>query len=89
MSWGLADPYRIACRHCVLVCAHKNLRPACLTQCALAAIELKSVFQKLQDAEQSGLSAEHVKKLEEQAAEQGVRVIWKAGSAKFACIVRG
>jgi hypothetical protein len=42
-----------------------------------AAIELKGVFQKLQEAEQSGLSEEHVRKLEEQASEQGVRVIWK------------
>jgi hypothetical protein len=52
-----------------------------LTLVPRAAIELKGVFQKLQEAEQSGLSAEHVRKLEEQASEQGVRVIWKVRCA--------
>jgi hypothetical protein len=42
---------------------------------------LKTVFQKLQEAEKSGLSAEHVRNLEEKAAEQGVRVIWKVCTA--------
>jgi hypothetical protein len=36
----------------------------------LLALELKAVFEKLQQAEQSGLSQEAIKKLEEQAAEQ-------------------
>lgn len=34
------------------------------------ALELKAVFEKLQQAEQSGLSQEAIRKLEEQAAEQ-------------------
>ncbi|KAJ9092942.1 hypothetical protein QFC19_008540 [Naganishia cerealis] len=53
-----------------------------------AAIELKTVFQKLQEAEQSGLSAEHVRKLEEQAAEQGVRVIWKGAKLEVEGVIR-
>lgn len=42
-----------------------------------AALELKAVFERLQQAESSGLSSEAIKKLEEQAAEQGLRTIWK------------
>ncbi|KAJ9116305.1 hypothetical protein QFC22_004745 [Naganishia vaughanmartiniae] len=53
-----------------------------------AAIELKTVFQKLQEAEKSGLSAEHVRKLEEQAAEQGVRVIWKGAKLEVEGVIR-
>jgi hypothetical protein len=33
-------------------------------------LELKAVFEKLQQAEKSGLSPEAIRKLEEQAAEQ-------------------
>lgn len=36
----------------------------------ILALELKAVFEKLQQAEQSGLSQEAIRKLEEQAAEQ-------------------
>ncbi|KAI5449020.1 DnaJ-like protein, variant 2 [Naganishia albida] len=53
-----------------------------------AAIELKGVFQKLQEAEQSGLSEEHVRKLEEQASEQGVRVIWKGAKLEVESVIR-
>lgn len=42
-----------------------------------AALELKAVFERLQAAEQSGMSPEALKKLEEQAAEQGMRTMWK------------
>ena len=42
-----------------------------------SAIELKQVFDKLQAAESAGLSAEQMRKLEEQAAEQGMRTLWK------------
>ena len=42
-----------------------------------SAIELKQVFDKLQQAESAGLSAEQMRKLEEQAAEQGMRTLWK------------
>jgi hypothetical protein len=42
-----------------------------------SAIELKQVFDRLQVAEQSGMAAEDLRKLEEQAAEQGQRTMWK------------
>jgi hypothetical protein len=42
-----------------------------------SAIELKQVFDRLQAAESAGLSAEQMRKLEEQAAEQGMRTLWK------------
>jgi hypothetical protein len=38
---------------------------------------LKGVFDKLAQAESAGLSAEQMRKLEEQAAEQGMRTLWK------------
>jgi hypothetical protein len=41
-----------------------------LTFWTILALELKAVFEKLQQAEQSGLSQEAIRKLEEQAAEQ-------------------
>jgi hypothetical protein len=41
-----------------------------LTYLVIVALELKAVFEKLQQAEQSGLSQEAIRKLEEQAAEQ-------------------
>ena len=40
-------------------------------------MELKGVFDKLQAAEQAGIPADELKKLEEQAAEQGLRTLWK------------
>ena len=50
-----------------------------------SAIELKAVFDRLQQAEQSGLPPEALRKLEEQAAEQGMRTLWKVSSeADFA-----
>lgn len=42
-----------------------------------SAIELKQVFDKLQQAEQSGMAPEDLRKLEEHAAEQGLRTMWK------------
>lgn len=42
-----------------------------------SAIELKQVFDRLQLAEQSGISPAEMRKLEEQAAEQGLRTMWK------------
>ena len=43
-----------------------------------SALELKSIFDRLQEAERSGqLSPEALRKLEEQAAEQGIRTLWK------------
>ena len=43
-----------------------------------SAIELKAVFDQIQQAEQSGtLSAEEKKRLEEQAAEKGLQALFK------------
>ena len=42
-----------------------------------SAIELKQVFDRLQLAEKSGISPAEMRKLEEQAAEQGMRTMWK------------
>jgi hypothetical protein len=43
-----------------------------------SAIELKSVFDQIQQAEQSGtLNAEEKKRLEEQAAEKGLQALFK------------
>jgi hypothetical protein len=44
---------------------------------------LKQVFDKLQQAESAGLSAEQMRKLEEQAAEQGMRTLWKVSGIEF------
>jgi hypothetical protein len=42
-----------------------------------SAIELKQVFDRLQAAEHSGMTPAELRKLEEQAAEQGMRTMWK------------
>ena len=44
------------------------------------------MFDKLQQAEQSGMTPEQLKKLEEQAAEQGIRTLWKV-SGEFRAAV--
>jgi hypothetical protein len=41
------------------------------------ALELKAVFERLQQAERSGLPPDAIRKLEEQAAEQGLKTVWK------------
>lgn len=46
-----------------------------------SALELKAVFDRLQAAEGAGLSPEAMRKLEEQAAEQGMRTLWKVGES--------
>ncbi|BEJ15054.1 hypothetical protein CspHIS471_0408210 [Cutaneotrichosporon sp. HIS471] len=53
-----------------------------------SALELKSVFEKLQAAEQSGVSPEELRKLEEQAAEQGVRTLWKGAKMEVESVIR-
>ncbi|EIW70101.1 hypothetical protein TREMEDRAFT_68484 [Tremella mesenterica DSM 1558] len=53
-----------------------------------SAIELKSVFDRLQQAEQSGMPPEQLRKLEEQAAEQGMRTMWKGVKLEVESIVR-
>ncbi|WVF68018.1 hypothetical protein IAT40_002780 [Kwoniella sp. CBS 6097] len=53
-----------------------------------SAIELKQVFDKLQAAEQSGMAPEQLRKLEEQAAEQGMRTLWKGAKLEVEGIIR-
>ncbi|WVQ63383.1 uncharacterized protein L199_001536 [Kwoniella botswanensis] len=53
-----------------------------------SALELKAVFDKLQQAEQSGMAPEELRKLEEQAAEQGIRTLWKGAKLEVESVVR-
>jgi hypothetical protein len=58
-----------------LVCAN---RPSGSVSTLRSAIELKAVFDQIQQAEQSGtLSPEEKKRLEEQAAEKGLQALFK------------
>jgi hypothetical protein len=59
-----------------------------LTLCSVStlrsAIELKAVFDQIQQAEQSGtLSPEEKKRLEEQAAEKGLQALFKVTSFRL------
>lgn len=51
-------------------------------------MELKAVFERLQKAEQSGMSADELRKLEEQAAEQGMRTMWKGVKLEVESVIR-
>lgn len=62
-----------------------ELTPCSSVSTLRSALELKAVFDKLQLAEQSGLPAEEMRKLEEQAAEQGIRTLWKVSSEGILC----
>lgn len=53
-----------------------------------SALELKSVFERLQAAEQSGVSPEELRKLEEAAAEQGLRTLWKGAKLEVESVLR-
>ncbi len=53
-----------------------------------AALELKAVFERLQQAEQSQLPPDQIRKLEEQAAEQGLKTIWKGAKLEVESVVR-
>ncbi|WRT70758.1 uncharacterized protein IL334_007757 [Kwoniella shivajii] len=53
-----------------------------------SALELKAVFDRLQLAEQSGMPAADLRKLEEQAAEQGIRTLWKGAKLEVESVVR-
>jgi hypothetical protein len=53
-----------------------------------SALELKKVFEKLQAAEQAGLSPEELRALEEQAAEQGMKTLWKGAKLEVEGVVR-
>ncbi|KAH9974932.1 DnaJ-domain-containing protein [Lactifluus volemus] len=54
-----------------------------------SAIELKSVFDQIQQAEQSGtLSPEEKKRLEEQAAEKGLQALFKGAKLEIDSVLR-
>lgn len=53
-----------------------------------SALELKAIFDKLQAAEHSGLPPEALRKLEEQASEQGLRTLWKGAKLEVESVVR-
>jgi len=54
-----------------------------------SAIELKAVFDQIQQAEQSGsLSAEEKKRLEEQAAEKGLQALFKGAKLEIDSVLR-
>lgn len=67
-----AQSYHVSCSR---ACGHRDTDNSVST--LRSAIELKQVFDRLQQAEQSGMSPEAMRKLEEQAAEQGMRTLWK------------
>ncbi|TYJ55225.1 hypothetical protein B9479_004055 [Cryptococcus floricola] len=53
-----------------------------------SAMELKAVFERLQAAEQSGIAPEELRKLEEQASEQGLRTMWKGVKLEVESVIR-
>jgi len=54
-----------------------------------SAIELKAVFDQIQQAEQSGtLSPEEKKRLEEQAAEKGLQALFKGAKLEIDSVIR-
>jgi hypothetical protein len=46
------------------------------------------VFQKLQDAEKLGLSPEQMKALEEEAAMEGLKTLWKSAKLEVESVIR-
>ena len=46
------------------------------------------MFEKLQAAEKAGISPEELRKLEEQAAEQGMRTLWKGAKLEVESVIR-
>ncbi|KAL7422956.1 DnaJ-like protein [Cryptotrichosporon argae] len=53
-----------------------------------SAMELKAVFDRLQQAEGSGMSPADLRKLEEQAAEQGMKTLWKGAKLEVEGVIR-
>ncbi|KAL7414505.1 X-domain of DnaJ-containing-domain-containing protein [Mrakia frigida] len=53
-----------------------------------AGLHLKNVFQKLQDAEKLGLSPEQMKALEEEAALEGLKTLWKSAKLEVESVIR-
>ncbi|CAE6386850.1 unnamed protein product [Rhizoctonia solani] len=53
-----------------------------------SALELKQVFDQIAEAEKSGMSPEEKKKLEEQAAEKGLRALFKGAKLEIESVLR-
>jgi len=53
-----------------------------------SALELKQVFDQIAEAEKSGATEEEKKKLEEQAAEKGLRALFKGTKLEIESVVR-
>lgn len=53
-----------------------------------AALELKSVFDELQKAEDEGITEERKKQLEDQAAEKGLRALFKSAKLEVESVIR-
>lgn len=53
-----------------------------------AALELKSVFEELQNAETNGLSDERRKELEEKAATKGLAALFKGAKLEVESVIR-
>ncbi|CAE6450123.1 unnamed protein product [Rhizoctonia solani] len=53
-----------------------------------SALELKQVFDQIAEAEKSGMSPEQKKKLEEQAAEKGLRALFKGAKLEIESVLR-
>ncbi|KAG9084577.1 hypothetical protein FRC06_003994 [Ceratobasidium sp. 370] len=53
-----------------------------------SALELKQVFDQIAEAEKAGVSAEEKKKLEEQAAEKGLRALFKGAKLEIESVLR-
>ncbi|SPO44669.1 related to DnaJ-like protein [Moesziomyces antarcticus] len=53
-----------------------------------AALELKSVFEELAKAEEQGITVERKRELEEQAAEKGMRALFKGAKLEVESVIR-
>ncbi|KAI3625896.1 hypothetical protein CBS9595_001257 [Malassezia furfur] len=53
-----------------------------------AALELKSVFEELEKAEEQGITEERKRQLEEQAAEKGMRALFKGAKLEVESVIR-
>ncbi|CAE6409884.1 unnamed protein product [Rhizoctonia solani] len=53
-----------------------------------SALELKQVFDQIAEAEKSGMNPEQKKKLEEQAAEKGLRALFKGAKLEIESVLR-
>ncbi|CED83111.1 Molecular chaperone (DnaJ superfamily) [Phaffia rhodozyma] len=53
-----------------------------------AGLHLKNVFEKLQAAEKLGLTPEQMKALEEEAAAEGLKTLWKSAKMEVESVIR-